>query len=111
MSEPMEAILDAGNRLEASGFAAELVAAPLGRLHCGDCGATVDAEHCAVTGTLRFEGESNPGDEAILIALVTPCGHHGLFSCAYGLAASIDDIDVLLALPPSAEDLESPTDG
>ena len=52
-----------------------------------------------MTETVRFEGISNPEDQAILDAVITPCGHRGLFSAAYGVYASTEDVDVLQALP------------
>ena len=39
-------------------------------------------------------------DVAILGALLTPCGHRGLDSSAYGVDASGDDGDVLESLRP-----------
>jgi hypothetical protein len=47
---------------------------------------------------VRFEGVSNPDDQAILAAIMTPCLHAGLFSAAYGLYTTAIDADVLLAL-------------
>ena len=48
----------------------------------------VHGSEVIVTETVRFEGISNPEDQAILDAVVTPCGRRGLFSAAYGVYAS-----------------------
>jgi len=53
----------------------------------------------SVEEVVRFEGASDPGDQAILFALVAGCTHRGYYSAAYGVAAAKDDIAVLLALP------------
>jgi tellurite resistance-related uncharacterized protein len=45
--------------------------------------------------TLRFEGASNPDDQDIVIAAITPCGHAGLFSSAYGSAVGFEESGVL----------------
>ena len=95
----METVLEASTRLRTSGFATDLSASPHGRLRCLACGTVVDAASCTVVDIVRFEGESNPDDEAILLALISPCGHRGLFSCAYGQTIEADDTDVLRALP------------
>jgi hypothetical protein len=99
MDDPMETVLDAGTRLRAAGFTTDLSAAPRGRLRCPACGATVDAARCTVVDIVRFEGDSNPDDEAILVALISPCGHRGQFSCAYGQTIGADAAEVLRALP------------
>lgn len=99
----METMLDASSRLQNLGFTTNLSAAPRGRLRCATCGATFDATDSTVVEIIRFEGESNPDDEEILVALIAPCGHRGLFSCAYGQAAGVDATDVLRALPAPTE--------
>ncbi len=99
MGDLMETVLEASTRLRIAGFTTDLSAAPAGRLGCAACGATVDAACCTVVDIVRFEGESNPEDEAILVALISPCGHRGLFSCAYGQTTGADATDVLRALP------------
>jgi hypothetical protein len=91
-------MLEAINRLRASGYRLDLFAVPGGRLRCGGCGELVNASEATVEETVRFEGVSNPDDQAILDAVVTPCGHRGLFSAAYGLYTSADEVEVLHAL-------------
>lgn len=91
-------MLDAIERLRASGYHLDLVAAPGGRLRCGQCGDITDAAEVTVDETVRFEGDSNPDDESILIAVSTPCGHRGLYSAAYGPDTPAEDSQVLQAL-------------
>ncbi|MGZ4716620.1 MAG: hypothetical protein ACXWCB_07950 [Acidimicrobiales bacterium] len=95
----METVLDASTRLRAAGFTTDLSAGPNSQLRCAACGARIDAARCTVVDIVRFEGESNPDDEAILVALISPCGHKGLFSCAHGQTTGADATDVLRALP------------
>jgi len=94
----MEPMLQAIDRLRARGYGFDLVAVPRGRLRCGGCGMVINARDAIVAETVRFEGVSNPDDQAILSAIIAPCGHRGLFSAAYGVYASIDDVDVLHGL-------------
>lgn len=95
----MEAMLDALSRLRRAGYRLDLSAVAGGRLRCPECGMLVHGSDVIVTETVRFEGISNPEDQAILDAVITPCGHRGLFSSAYGVYASVDDVAVLQVLP------------
>ena len=94
----METMLEAVARLQALGYDLELRAAPGGRLHCPACDTVVDAGIAVVDETVRFEGASNPEDEAVLVALKLPCGHRGLYGAAFGTATPPDDVAVLHAL-------------
>jgi len=94
----METMLDAIMRLRAAGYRLDLVAAPGGRLRCEQCGDITDAADVALDETVRFEGDSNPDDEGILIAISARCGHRGLYSAAFGPDTPSDDAQVLRAL-------------
>ena len=96
----METMLQAINRLRARGYHVDVVAAPGGRLLCGTCGEVAHAEDASVDDTVRFEGVSNPDDQAILIAITTSCGHSGIFCAAYGVYTGRDEVEVLQALAP-----------
>jgi hypothetical protein len=97
----METMLEATDRLRAAGYCMDLDAASGATLRCGMCGELGDAGLSNVHAIVRFEGDSNPADEAILLALKMPCGHRGLFSTAFGPSAPPDAVDVLLALTSS----------
>jgi hypothetical protein len=94
----METMLQAIERLRARGYGLDLFPADRGRLRCGGCGEIFEADAATIDEIVRFEGVSNPDDQAILAAVVTPCGHRGLFSAAYGVYASADDAAALTAL-------------
>ena len=94
----METMADAIERLRAAGYRVDLVAAPGGRLRCTECNEITAAANSTVEDTVRFEGDSNPDDEVILIAILARCGHRGLYSAAYGTDAPAEDAQVLQAL-------------
>jgi len=94
----MEAMLQAVERLGASGFQSDLSAAPGGVLRCGSCGKLAPMTGVTVVETVRFEGDSNPDDQSILMAVAMPCGHRGVYGSAYGPYAPPDDVEVLHAL-------------
>lgn len=76
----METLLEAIARLRMLGYRLDFAAA-----------LTVDE-------TVRFEGASDPDDEAILLALSGPDGYRGLYSAAFGAKTTSDDVDVLHVL-------------
>lgn len=94
----METMLEAIERLRANGYRGDFVAAPGGKLRCRQCGEASHAATMTVDETVRFEGDSNPDDEAILVALTTPCGRHGLYTAAFGPDTPPEDSLVLQAL-------------
>lgn len=72
-----------------------------GLLRCGDCGHTVPPGEVVVESTARFEGPTNPDDEAIVLGLhCEACDRRGVLVTAYGPTASAEEAAVLTALPP-----------
>jgi hypothetical protein len=92
-------MLQALRRLRDAGYDLDLRAVAGGRLRCPACGTVVHGSEVVVTETVRFEGISNPEDQAILDAVIAPCGHRGLVSAAYGVYTSADDVALLQELP------------
>lgn len=93
----METLTQATDRLRDAGFTYDLSAVPRAQLRCG-CGEHMDAGEVTILQTVRFEGNSNPDDQDILLAVVTPCGHAGLLSSGYGANADVDTAEVLSQL-------------
>jgi hypothetical protein len=99
-----ETLTDAINRLRADGYVAELSATEDGHLLCRSCGKTYDPLSLQIDHRVRFEGDSNPDDEAILLAVRDLEGCMGLFSAAFGPSASPEDAAVLRRLARSPVD-------
>lgn len=99
----METLTDAMTRLRTAGYLIEFSATDDGHLCCGSCGARQDPETMTVHETVRFEGDSNPDDEAILFALACGCGCSGQYSAAYGPDTPAADAEILhrLSRPPA----------
>ena len=91
-------MVDAIARMRAEGFCYDFAAVDGGRLRCLECGRVVSTDSITVFHTVRFEGNSNPDDEAILLAVAAPCGHRGVFTGAYGPTADPDTNAVLNSL-------------
>lgn len=98
----METLTDAMIRLRTAGYLADFSASDGGHLECRTCGACQHSETMTVHETVRFEGDSNPDDEAILLALASSCGCLGQYSAAFGPATPAADVEILhrLARPP-----------
>lgn len=95
----METLTAAVARLQESGYSGWWLAVPGGMVHCTVCGADFDASQVLVDEVVRFEGPSDPGDEAILYALTGPCTDRGLYSSSYGHYASEADREIAARLP------------
>ena len=71
--------------------------------------ATTGATHllasAVVDHTFRFEGDSDPGDEAIVLGVhCTACGRKGVVVSAYGPDADPEHVAILLALAKPSGD-------
>ena len=77
-----------------------------GQLRCGDCGVIEEPENTSILVTERFEGDSTPDDEAILLALACRCGSRGQFTAASGPDTPRADATVLerLSQPKDSTD-------
>lgn len=95
----MESLTDAMDRLRRGGYTSDLTALADGSLRCRSCNARCDPAAAVVDQIVRFEGPTDPGDAAILIAMQCSCGHAGLFTAAYGADVSAEDELVLSRLP------------
>ncbi|MEY2582072.1 MAG: hypothetical protein QOE09_1921 [Ilumatobacteraceae bacterium] len=99
-----ETLTEAMQRLRKVGYETDLYATDDGRLECGSCGKRYDPLSMTIDETVRFEGDSNPDDEAILLAVRCPEGCKGLYSAAFGAAVSPEDATVLRALARAPQD-------
>ena len=69
------------------------------RVRCGGCRAAISPADLTIDRVYRFEGESDPGDEMIVVALeCRRCERMGTLVSAYGPGTSPEEAEVLLAL-------------
>lgn len=79
-----ETLSEAMRQLDAAGYADDL-RLDGADLHCGRCGRAHPTADAVVEQVRRFEGPSDPADEAILLGLRCPhCGAMGLLVSSYG---------------------------
>lgn len=98
MSEAPETVLDAVRQLDMEGFAASFSLRPDG-LHCGACRALHQTSTAEVVRVYRFEGPSDPDEEAVVYALRCPvCGAGGTLVSAFGPSADPEVVDRLILL-------------
>jgi hypothetical protein len=92
-------VSEAITALRRRGYAADFAVSPDGRLECGGCGHLHAPQDATIDDTIRFEGASDPDDEAIVFALTCQeCGSRGVLVAAYGPAASAEEAAVVTAL-------------
>jgi len=94
----METLTDAMARMRADGYRNDFSATGDGRLRCSACGALERPEDMSIHATVRFEGDSNPDDEMILVAVVCGGGCRGQYSAAFGPDTPPEDAEVLRRL-------------
>lgn len=98
MSEAPETVLDAVRLLESEGFGASFALGP-GGVRCTACGVDHAADTAEVLRVYRFEGPSDPDEEAVVYALRCPlCGTRGTLVSAFGPGADPDVADRLVML-------------
>jgi hypothetical protein len=92
--EPAASVTEAIALLEHEGYRSDF---SLGNasVRCHACDSSHDPGALVVQRTFRFEGDTDPGDEAIVLGVECPgCGARGIIVSAYGPQASAE----LLAL-------------
>lgn len=92
-------VTEALSQLRDLGYVVDMTAAPDGMVRCGSCATLHPARDAVVDQVHRFEGATDPDDEAIVVAITcTRCGLRGTLVSAYGPAADADDAAVLRQL-------------
>jgi hypothetical protein len=86
--------------LEARGFTGSFHVAPeTSTLVCDVCRHEVVPADAEVVEVFRFEGASDPGDEAIVLGLhCRSCGRDGILVSAYGAETDAGEAEVLVTL-------------
>ncbi len=79
-----ETITEAVEILTAKGYSSDF-ALDQAIVHCRTCGAKHPFAKPTIRHTFRFEGDSDPGDEAIVLGIECPaCNRRGIIVSAYG---------------------------
>lgn len=94
----LETMTDALARLEAAGYTDGFRATDDGLLRCAACGTTIDPAVATIDEVVRFEGASDPDEEAALFALGCAEGHLGVYVVTYGPAMPAEDVAVVRRL-------------
>jgi hypothetical protein len=100
MTPPTEpaTMVEAITALEAEGYLGQFSIDAKG-IHCPNCRCVHGSDRGLVERVVRFEGASDPDDEAILLGLRCPeCGARGTFSSGYGPTADPVIVEQLVML-------------
>ncbi len=98
VSAAPDTVVDALEQLRAKGYDVELVMRDQ-RLRCPRCTADHPVHQMVADHVYRFEGDSDPGDEAIVIGVTCPtCGARGAIVSAYGPDADPDELAGVLMI-------------
>ena len=84
MSAPLT-VLDAVQLLEAEGYTTPITVRADGSIRCGACAETHALQNALIDRVYRFEGASDPDDEAIVLGLRCPrCDAKSVLVSAFG---------------------------
>jgi hypothetical protein len=93
VADAPDTVTEAIEQLRREGYDAD-VEVLLGAVRCSGCAAAHPFDRLVADRVFRFEGPSDPGDEAIVVALVCPaCGAKGVLVSAYGPDADPDEME------------------
>lgn len=85
--------------LRSRGYTADFSVTADGQLRCVTCEHTHLPSDAVVESTARFEGASNPDDQAVVFGLrCGECGVRGVLVAAYGPTATAEEAAVVTAL-------------
>lgn len=85
--------------LRTRGYVADFSVTSGGQLRCDTCDPTLQPTAAVIESTARFEGASNPDDQAIVFGLrCDGCGVRGVLVAAYGPTATAEEAAVVTAL-------------
>ena len=88
--------------LRARGYTTDLGVTGDGLLRSETCDHTHRPQDAVVESTARFEGASNPDDQAVVFGLrFGTCGVRGVMVAAYGPTATAAEASVMTGLPAS----------
>jgi len=81
-------VLEAVQLLEREGYSSSVTVRPDGTMHCSACAHSHAVADALVERVFRFEGASDPDDEAIVLAVRFPdCGTKGVVVSGFGPSA------------------------
>lgn len=80
--------------LRAAGYEADLEVVEGAKVKDRGSGRIYEPESLTVDRTHRYEGDTNPGDEELILAVSDATGPKGTLVMAYGPAASADEAEV-----------------
>jgi hypothetical protein len=85
MNDAPETVLEAVQLLEREGYNTAIKVSADGSIQCGACGRTHQIASALVDRVYRFEGASDPDDEAIVLGVRCPhCGAKATLVSAFG---------------------------
>lgn len=93
-----DSVTEALAKLAAEGYEVDFSGRD-GKVHCSRCSSDHGPEAGQVDHVYRYEGPTDPDEEAIVLALRCPvCGAKGTLVSGYGPSTDPDDIELIVAL-------------
>ncbi|GMU77707.1 MAG: hypothetical protein AMXMBFR46_05050 [Acidimicrobiia bacterium] len=107
--KPPETVTEAVRRLEADGYRSGFRTGG-GAVECRSCGYAHAPAEVVVRHVFRFEGPTDPADEAIVLGVeCRECGYRGVVVSAYGPDADQELLDLVDLLGRGREESADPS--
>ncbi len=101
-------ILDALRIFEQKGYRAQFRVEPSGKMRCLTCGVLRDPAEITLRGTGRSEGQTDPSDESVVVALECACGARGTEVFTFGSGAEAAEMEAFRGLRRPNQPASSP---
>lgn len=96
---PESSLTEVLAQYEADGFPGQFSSHAEGVVRCRSCRSARTASSLEIEAMHRFEGQSDPEEEAVIVALHCPsCGTGGTIVLSYGPESSREDARILMDL-------------
>ncbi len=100
VAQDAQTLTTALQALERAGYAGQFKVLDFARVQCLTCREEFDGRDAAIESLRRLEGASDPADMLAVVALTCPrCDAKGTLVLSYGPDASLEESQLLVALP------------
>jgi hypothetical protein len=100
VAQDAQTLTSALQALEVAGYSGQFKVLEFASAQCLTCREKFEGREAAVESLRRLEGASDPADMLAVVALTCPkCAARGTLVLSYGPDASLEDSQLLVALP------------
>jgi hypothetical protein len=100
VAQDAQTLTTALHAFESKGYTGQFKVLEFANVQCLTCREAFEGSEASVESLRRLEGASDPADMLAVVAMTCPkCGARGTLVLSYGPDASLEDSQLLVALP------------